>query len=207
MVLVNIKWNKQTFENIDLDPSAGAVGFKSLVARLTGVPNDRQKLMAKGCWSGTLKDDVDFGAISFKPGQQIVLMGTADVVIAPQETIKFVEDMTDNQKAEIGIVISAGLNNLQNTCYMNSTVQCLRFMPELRSVIRDVTPTSADLPATELTVALKNTFDRLDSSAVSISPVEFVLRLRGHFPQFAERYNFFLHLFFTAGIIYVKAFF
>lgn len=44
---------------------------------------DRQKLMAKGAWTGILKDDADMTTMKIKDGQQIMLMGTAEVVAAP----------------------------------------------------------------------------------------------------------------------------
>ena len=52
---VVVKWNKQTF-NCELDPSLGPEIFKSQIYSLTGVPVERQKLMAKGAWSGTLSN-------------------------------------------------------------------------------------------------------------------------------------------------------
>lgn len=39
--------------------------------------------MAKGAWAGTLKDDADFTKMNLKDGQQILLMGTAEVIAAP----------------------------------------------------------------------------------------------------------------------------
>jgi ubiquitin carboxyl-terminal hydrolase 14 len=48
----------------------------------------RQKLMAKGAWIGTLKDDADMSTMKFKEGQNIMLMGTADVVVAPVEKVR-----------------------------------------------------------------------------------------------------------------------
>lgn len=56
--------------------------FPYLISSL-GVPTDRQKLMAKGAWVGTLKDDADLTKMNLKDGQQIMLMGTAEVIAAP----------------------------------------------------------------------------------------------------------------------------
>ncbi len=58
-----------------------------------------------------------------------MMMGTAEgnELKAPEKLIKFVEDMTPEERAKalhekIGITLPAGLENLGNTCYMNSTV-------------------------------------------------------------------------------------
>ena len=53
-VPVIVKWNKQQFD-VDLDLAGGVLQFKTQLFSLTGVPVDRQKLMAKGAWVGTLK--------------------------------------------------------------------------------------------------------------------------------------------------------
>ncbi len=49
-----VKWNKQQFD-VELDLAGGVLQFKTQLFSLTGVPVDRQKLMAKGAWVGTLK--------------------------------------------------------------------------------------------------------------------------------------------------------
>jgi hypothetical protein len=57
MVGIKIKWNKTSYDQVNVVLEDGVSGFKKIVHELTGVPPDRQKLMAKGAWVGTLKDD------------------------------------------------------------------------------------------------------------------------------------------------------
>ena len=182
MVRIKLKWNKEAYDNVDVDLAAGVSAFKDTVYNLTAVPKDRQKLMAKGAWTGTLKDDADLTATGMKDGQQIMLMGSAEVVAAPREAIKFVEDMTLEEQALKGAIIPAGLVNLGNTCYMNATVECLRYMPELREAL-------TVSQSINLATLLKATYSELDKSGTSIPPYSFVHNLRTNFPQFAEQTN------------------
>ena len=57
MVSIKIKWNKISYDDVVIDLDKGVAALKNKVYELTGVPSDRQKLMAKGAWLGTLKDD------------------------------------------------------------------------------------------------------------------------------------------------------
>ena len=141
MVCVVLKWNKLTF-NCELDPAQGVLMFKSQVYSLTGVPPDRQKLMAKGAWSGVLKDDADMSMMPIPDGQQVLLMGAADSIVSPPVKVEFVEDMPPEEQLKKGATIPAGLANLGNTCYMNATLQCFRGMDALRSALNRVVPGS-----------------------------------------------------------------
>ena len=100
------------------------------------------------------------------------------------QAVKFIEDMNDTEKAAVGVALSAGLVNLGNTCYMNSTVQCLRHMPELRHAIEVATPTSN--PQARFAKALVETCKALDKSGSAISPHSLVSTMRAQFPQFMQ---------------------
>eukprot|EP00633_Aureoumbra_lagunensis_P001586 CAMPEP_0197290980 /NCGR_PEP_ID=MMETSP0890-20130614/10413_1 /TAXON_ID=44058 ORGANISM="Aureoumbra lagunensis, Strain CCMP1510" /NCGR_SAMPLE_ID=MMETSP0890 /ASSEMBLY_ACC=CAM_ASM_000533 /LENGTH=443 /DNA_ID=CAMNT_0042763405 /DNA_START=196 /DNA_END=1527 /DNA_ORIENTATION=- len=135
--------------------------------------------MARGAWVGILKDTTSLAKL--KADQQVTLMGTAEVLVEKEQP-KFVEDMAEEEVAKSGAVLPAGLQNLGNTCYMNSTVQCLRAVPELRQSLEEYNGAGSSL-----TGALHHTYNRLDASTKPIMPSDLILTLRATFPQFAEK--------------------
>ena len=189
MVNLKLKWNKLSFD-ITIDVTQGVSTFKQIVFSLTSVPIDRQKLMSKG-WTGVLKDDADLTILpNLKDGVLVTLMGTAEVVVAPAEQIKFVEDMTSREQADTGVLVSsAGLTNLGNTCYMNATVQCLRNVPELRTILNTIPQNPNNDVSSVMTTRLRDCLNEIDRSIGVYTPAMFVMELRRNFAQFNERSN------------------
>ncbi|KAI9709950.1 MAG: deubiquitinating enzyme [Bogoriella megaspora] len=191
--------------DVDLDLTSTGETLKYQLYSLTGVEPERQKVLAKGT---KLKDDTDLGKLGLKPKGLLMMMGTASgsggAVQAPKEKIKFLEDMTEAEQAQQEGATPAGLQNLGNTCYMNSTLQTLRAIPELQQELKSYTtnasgqagPSGVDLSqfglgglgATfDLTASLRDLYQQMSETQEGFPPLMFLNSLRTAFPQFAQK--------------------
>ena len=144
-----------------------------------------------GLWKGVLKDDFDFSTIDFasvvskaKGGTlQILLMGSAAELTGPKTKTVFLEDLPPEEVAKVQE--PSGLENLGNTCYLNSVVQCLRSIPQIRRGLESYAPSSTSAHGLFLT-ALRDTYSQLDRTAKPIAPSTFVRATKMAFPQFAQ---------------------
>lgn len=177
--------------------------MKGVLYSLTRVEPERQSLLIKG---GKLKDDTDLTKLNAKPGQVFIMTGLpsedAPDVVAPVQK-KFIEDMTEAELAKQEGATPAGLQNLGNTCYLNSTLQVLKSMPEMQQELLAYRETSGGLggglqslaqfglgglgASSDLVGSLRDLYKQMSETQEGFPPLVFLNALRTAYPQFAQK--------------------
>jgi len=193
MVKVVVKWGKQSYD-VEIDQTETAETFMTQLYTLTDVPVERMKIL--GIPGGMLKVTDDMSTKKLKDGLKLSLIGTAEgkESKAPEgQKIIFVEDMTAEQRAiamneTVKGPLPVGIQNLGNTCYMNSVLQMLRTVPELGDAVRAYTPPAGTNPAdVNLCRQYGALLEGMKRSTESFQPLGFMMSLHAKNPSFGER--------------------
>ncbi|KAK6590817.1 tRNA-guaninine transglycosylase [Cryptosporidium xiaoi] len=192
-IKVIVKWNNSLYDDLDIDLSAPISEFRKKLTELTGVLPDKQKLMSQ---RGVLRDGIDLRKLGLKPGSKIVLVGTAENshLKNPTEKTVFIEDLTLAERAKILKEkkidpLPVGLENLGNTCYLNSIIHLLRSIPNFDQILKrseiGTGSSSDDRIEVRFLKSFRQLMNKMDGSIEAITPGECVDLFRRQFPQYS----------------------
>jgi len=189
--VIKIRWNKD-YLTIEKSTLNKILDLKAEIQKHSQVPSDEQMLIFKG---RVLQDEDKISSLPLTP--MITMLGSLpkDAPKQLKPDVTFEEDLTAEQRTAIlrekGEEIVFGLNNVGNTCYLNSSIQCLGRIPELRKALKEYTQTNPyafrDVnQSKKLTYAWGSTYKMLDTATEPVTPMQLITVIREINPMFAE---------------------
>jgi len=183
---VTIKCGKKKHKNVEIKSIDTFDDIQGIIFSLTQITPDRQKIIISG---KKLENDDDVKKL-IKKGILIAVMGSTAKTNNNNnnnnsKSIKFVEEMTDAEKQKAFAELPPGLFNLGNTCYLNSCIQCIKSVNELKDYLKQYSLNN--LQTSSMATKLGKLMTKLDSTSDAVMPQEFVQYFRRTFPRFASR--------------------
>lgn len=172
-VPIKVKWGKEVLQ-FDIDPAQTLDDLRNKIKELTAIPSDKQKIMGLRLGPGN-QTLTSMGLVS---GKQLMLIGTPEGTVLP--TVVQAEKPTSGGS---GAALELnGLTNLGNTCYLNSALQLIRSIPEVKETLLNYTGNNSILARLgELLKMLSN------NTSKEVVPALFWAEFQRKYPIFAER--------------------
>ncbi|CDK26671.1 unnamed protein product [Kuraishia capsulata CBS 1993] len=116
-----------------------------------------------------------------------MVLGTPDATSLKldEKKVTFLEDVSSDSSLAKLKNEPVGLVNLGNTCYLNSSLQALLGVGELRKELENYQPSGSS--SGNFILFLKQLFEKLSAKEDKVVPLNFLTSLRLQFPQFSER--------------------
>ena len=191
MVVLKAKWGKLEFDVLVQDESNLVSRTDAILDAInshTNIPRDKVKILPPSVMTcATLKDGTKITVIGTPADNQLPVAPTS-----VQQT-RFIEDMTEEEiatalRSRKADPLPCGFENLGNTCYLNSVVQCLLSLPDFKKRL-SVAAASAGGNVQIMAQLRQLVLSVATATADSMTPIGFVQAVRTQFPQFNQRDN------------------